>query len=115
MLIVSTDSHIVSPLFFPGGDIGRLAVCGTVNDISMSGATPLYLTAGFILEEGLPISMLEKILASMKIAANEAGIQVVAGANTSASLSAALLQRPFRLISVSLRLQTFPWLLAIPC
>ena len=78
-LVVSTDSHIVSPLFFPGGDIGRLAVCGTVNDISMSGATPLYLTAGFILEEGLPISMLEKILASMKIAADEAGVQVVAG------------------------------------
>ena len=52
-LAVSTDSHVVFPLFFPGGDIGRLAVCGTVNDVAMLGATPLYLTAGFILEEGL--------------------------------------------------------------
>ncbi|MDD5368922.1 MAG: AIR synthase related protein, partial [Anaerolineaceae bacterium] len=54
-LALSTDSHIVSPLFFPGGDIGRLSVCGTVNDVAMLGAEPLYLTAGFILEEGLPI------------------------------------------------------------
>lgn len=78
-LAVSTDSHIVTPLFFPGGDIGRLAVCGTVNDISMSGGVPLYLTAGFILEEGLQVEILEKVLASMQAAAAEAGVQIVAG------------------------------------
>lgn len=78
-LAVSTDSHIVTPLFFPGGDIGRLAVCGTVNDISMSGGTPLYLTAGFILEEGLQVDVLQQVLASMQAAAAEAGIQIVAG------------------------------------
>ncbi|HZW02958.1 MAG TPA: hydrogenase expression/formation protein HypE, partial [Anaerolineaceae bacterium] len=78
-LAVSTDAHIVSPLFFPGGDIGRLAVCGTVNDVSMSGAVPLYLTTGFILEEGLPIETLARVVASMKAAAEEAGIQIVAG------------------------------------
>ncbi len=78
-LAVSTDCHIVQPLFFPGGDIGRLAVCGTVNDVSMLGAQPRYLTAGFILEEGFPISDLEQILASMKAAAEEAGIFIVAG------------------------------------
>jgi len=60
-LAISTDSHIVSPLFFAGGDIGRLAVCGTVNDVSMSGAQPLYLTAGFIIEEGLPVRHLEAV------------------------------------------------------
>lgn len=78
-LAISTDSHIVSPLFFPGGDIGRLAVCGTVNDISMSGGWPLYLTAGFILEEGLQIETLQQILKSMQAAAAEAGIQIIAG------------------------------------
>ncbi len=78
-LVVSTDSHIVTPLFFPGGDIGRLAVCGTVNDISMAGAIPLYLTAGFILEEGLPVETLERVAASMQAAAREAGVQFVAG------------------------------------
>jgi hydrogenase expression/formation protein HypE len=78
-LAISTDSHIVNPLFFPGGDIGRLAVCGTVNDIAVSGAQPLYLTAGFILEEGLPVSDLHRILASMRTAAEEAGIIFVAG------------------------------------
>lgn len=78
-VIVSTDCHIVSPLFFPGGDIGRLAVCGTVNDIAVSGAQPLYLTAGFILEEGLPVQTLIRILDSMRTAAQEAGIQIVAG------------------------------------
>lgn len=77
--VVSTDSHVVSPLFFPGGDIGRLAVCGTVNDISMMGAKPLWLTAGFILEEGFEIDSLAKILSSMQIAAEEAGIDIVAG------------------------------------
>lgn len=78
-LAISTDSHVVWPLFFPGGDIGRLAVCGTVNDIAMSGATPLFLTAGFILEEGLPTSLLEKIVLSMQAAASEANIDLVAG------------------------------------
>ncbi len=78
-LAISTDSHVVTPLFFPGGDIGKLAVCGTVNDIAMMGATPLYLTAGFILEEGLQVEVLEKVIASMRSAAAEAGVQIVAG------------------------------------
>ncbi len=78
-LAVSTDSHVVFPLFFPGGDIGRLAVCGTVNDVSMLGAVPLYLTAGFILEEGLEVTILEKVLDSMRLAAEEAGISIIAG------------------------------------
>jgi len=78
-LAVSTDSHIVTPLFFPGGDIGRLAVCGTVNDIAMSGGTAHYLTAGFILEEGLEVATLQDVLASMQAAAAEAGVQIIAG------------------------------------
>jgi hydrogenase expression/formation protein HypE len=78
-LALSTDSHVVSPLFFPGGDIGRLAVCGTVNDVAVLGAQPLYLTAGFILEEGLEIEVLQRVLASMREAADEAGVQIVAG------------------------------------
>mgnify|MGYP002345216022 CR=1 FL=1 len=78
-LVVSTDSHVVSPLFFPGGDIGRLAVCGTVNDVSMSGAIPSGLTAGFIIEEGFPIESLEKVVKSMAAAAAEAGVVIVAG------------------------------------
>ena len=78
-LAISTDSHVVFPLFFPGGDIGRLAVCGTVNDVAMLGASPLYLTAGFILEEGLPMETLQRVVASMKAAADEAGVQIVAG------------------------------------
>lgn len=78
-LAISTDAHVVFPLFFPGGDIGRLAVCGTVNDVAMLGAHPLYLTAGFILEEGLPMDTLQRVVASMKSAAEEAGVQIVAG------------------------------------
>lgn len=78
-LSVSTDSHVVNPLFFPGGDIGKLAVCGTVNDVAMAGAVPLYLTAGFILEEGLPVETLERVLQSMQSAAQEAGVVFVAG------------------------------------
>jgi len=78
-LAISTDSHVVSPLFFPGGDIGHLAVCGTVNDVAMLGATPHYLTAGFILEEGLEIAILERIVQSMKAAAEEANVKIVAG------------------------------------
>jgi hydrogenase expression/formation protein HypE len=78
-LAISTDSHVIRPIFFPGGDIGRLAVCGTVNDVAMMGAVPQYLTAGFILEEGLELGVLEVIVASMKEAAAEAGVQIVAG------------------------------------
>jgi hydrogenase expression/formation protein HypE len=78
-LAISTDSHVVWPLFFPGGDIGRLAVCGTVNDVAMLGAQPQYLTAGFILEEGLPLATLKRVIASMQAAADEAGVQIVAG------------------------------------
>ena len=78
-LSISTDSHVVSPLFFPGGDIGKLAVCGTVNDVAMLGAKPLYLTAGFILEEGLQMDVLQRVVASMKEAADEADVQIVAG------------------------------------
>jgi hydrogenase expression/formation protein HypE len=76
---LSTDSHVVTPLFFSGGDIGRLAICGTVNDLAMVGAYPRFLTAGFILEEGLAISVLEKVVQSMKQAALEAGVEVIAG------------------------------------
>jgi hydrogenase expression/formation protein HypE len=78
-LAISTDAHVVFPLFFPGGDIGKLAVCGTVNDVAMLGAKPLYLTAGFILEEGLSMETLKQVVASMKSAADEAGVQIVAG------------------------------------
>jgi hydrogenase expression/formation protein HypE len=78
-LAVSTDAHVVFPLFFPGGDIGRLSVCGTVNDVAVMGATPHYLTASFILEEGLEVELLERVVASMRAAAEEAGVCVVAG------------------------------------
>jgi hydrogenase expression/formation protein HypE len=78
-LAISTDSHIVTPLFFPGGDIGRLAVCGTVNDISMIGGQPRWMTAGFILEEGLELSQLEKVVQSMTQAAQEADVRIIAG------------------------------------
>jgi hydrogenase expression/formation protein HypE len=77
-LVVSTDAHIVTPLFFAGGDIGRLAICGTVNDVAMMGAKPLYLTASFILEEGFMIADLEKIVISIALACTEAGVQIVA-------------------------------------
>lgn len=76
---ISTDGHVISPLFFPGGDIGSLSVHGTLNDVSMSGAKPLYLSAGFILEEGFPLADLEKIVKSMAEAANKAGVPVVTG------------------------------------
>lgn len=78
-LAFTTDSYVVDPIFFPGGDIGRLAVCGTVNDLAMRGATPLYLSVGFILEEGFPLSDLKRVLQSMAAAAREAGVQVVTG------------------------------------
>lgn len=78
-LAFTTDSYVVDPLFFPGGDIGSLAVCGTVNDLAMRGARPLYLSAGFIIEEGFPIKDLEQIVVSMEKAGREAGISVVTG------------------------------------
>jgi hydrogenase expression/formation protein HypE len=78
-LALSTDSYVVSPLFFPGGDIGKLAVCGTVNDLSMSGARPLWLSAGFIIEEGLPLDELRQVVSSMAATATRAGVQIVAG------------------------------------
>ncbi len=78
-LAMTTDSYVVDPLVFPGGDIGSLAVHGTVNDLAMLGAEPLYLTAGFILEEGLDLETLRYIVASMSLAAKMAGIHIVAG------------------------------------
>ncbi len=78
-LAMTTDSYVVDPIFFPGGNIGSLAVHGTVNDLAMRGAKPLYITAGFILEEGLVFSDLKKIVMSMAQAAREAGVQVIAG------------------------------------
>ena len=75
----TTDSYVVSPLFFPGGNIGELAVNGTVNDLAMVGARPLYLTSGFILEEGFPVSDLKAVLSSMAAAARKAGVKIVAG------------------------------------
>ena len=78
-LVMATDSHVVSPLFFPGGDIGCLSVHGTVNDVAVMGATPLYLAAGFILEEGFPLADLARIVESMAHAAREAGVPVVTG------------------------------------
>ncbi len=78
-IAVTTDSFVVTPLFFPGGDIGKLAICGTVNDLAMSGSTPKYLTCGFILEEGADTEDLERIVRSMAEAAAEAGVLIVAG------------------------------------
>ncbi len=78
-LAFTTDAHVVSPLFFPGGDIGQLAVNGTVNDLAMCGARPLWLSAGFILEEGLPIATLQRVVASMQAAALAAGVELVTG------------------------------------
>ncbi len=78
-LAFTTDSYVVDPIFFPGGDIGCLAVHGTVNDLAVSGARPLYLSAGFIIEEGFPIEDLRRVCASMQKAATEAGVQIVTG------------------------------------
>jgi hydrogenase expression/formation protein HypE len=78
-IALTTDSYVVSPLFFPGGDIGDLAVNGTVNDLATSGAVPLFLSAGFILEEGFPVESLSRIVVSMRKAADAAGVQVVTG------------------------------------
>jgi hydrogenase expression/formation protein HypE len=78
-LAFTTDSYTVNPIFFPGGDIGRLAICGTINDLSMSGARPLYLSLSFIIEEGFPITELNKILTSIKKAVDEAEVTIVTG------------------------------------
>jgi hydrogenase expression/formation protein HypE len=78
-MVMATDSHVVSPLFFPGGDIGCLAVHGTLNDVAMAGAKPLYLAAAFILEEGFPLADLRRIVESMAAASREAGVPVVTG------------------------------------
>jgi len=78
-LAFTTDSYVVSPIFFPGGDIGKLAICGTVNDLAMSGAKPLYLSLAFIIEEGLPRAELKKVVDSTQRAAQEAGVQIVTG------------------------------------
>jgi hydrogenase expression/formation protein HypE len=78
-LAFTTDSYVVDPIFFPGGDIGRLAVCGTVNDLAVCGARPLVLSCSLILEEGLPLADLGKILTSMRAAAEEAGVSIVTG------------------------------------
>ena len=78
-LAFTTDSYVVSPIFFPGGDIGRLAVCGTVNDLATSGAKPLYLSLSFIIEEGLSLSELERVVNSVQKAAGEAGVKIVTG------------------------------------
>lgn len=78
-LAFTTDSYVVSPWRFPGGDIGKLAVCGTVNDLAMAGAVPRYLSCGLILEEGLAFETLRQVIASMKQAADEAGVQIVTG------------------------------------
>ena len=75
----TTDSFVVDPIFFPGGDIGKLSVCGTVNDLAVSGAKPLYLAASFILEEGFALTELERIIGSMSLACKEAGVQIITG------------------------------------
>ncbi len=75
----TTDSYVVDPVFFPGGDIGKLSVCGTVNDLAVAGATPLFITAAFILEEGLPMNELEQIVASMAKEAKKANVKIVTG------------------------------------
>jgi hydrogenase expression/formation protein HypE len=78
-LVLTTDSYVVRPIFFPGGDIGKLAVCGTINDLAMQGAEPRYLSLALILEEGLPLEDLEKIIASVGKTASEAGVKIVTG------------------------------------
>lgn len=78
-MVMSTDAHVVSPLFFPGGDIGCLSVHGTINDVAMAGARPLYLAASFVIEEGLPLATLERIVASMARAARQARVPIITG------------------------------------
>ncbi|MBU3109517.1 hydrogenase expression/formation protein HypE [Clostridium gasigenes] len=78
-IAITTDSFVIDPIFFPGGDIGKLSVCGTINDLAVSGAKPLYITAAFIIEEGFQIESLKKIVKSMADTAKEAGVKIVAG------------------------------------
>lgn len=78
-IAMSTDTYVVNPVFFPGGNIGRLAICGTVNDVATSGAKPLYISVGFILEEGFPVEDLKKIVDTMRETAREAGVHIVTG------------------------------------
>src|SRR5690606_16632687 len=78
-LAMTTDSFVVHPVFFPGGDLGHLAVCGTVNDLAVAGARPLWLSAGFIIEEGYPIADLRRLVQSMAETADRAGVSIVAG------------------------------------
>ena len=78
-LVFSTDSFVVNPIFFPGGDIGKLSVCGTVNDIAMCGGVPKFLSCSFLLEEGFPVKELEKVIASISAACKKAGVQIVTG------------------------------------
>jgi hydrogenase expression/formation protein HypE len=78
-LAMTTDTFVVHPLFFPGGDIGKLAIYGTVNDLAMSGARPLYLSVGFILEEGLPMDTLRRVVDSMSAASREVGVRIITG------------------------------------
>jgi len=78
-LVMTTDSYVISPMFFPGGDIGSLAVHGTVNDVAMAGAVPMVLSAGFILEEGLPLAVLSRVVKSMAKASRDAGVPIVTG------------------------------------
>ena len=78
-LVFSTDSFVVTPYFFPGGDIGKLSVCGTVNDVAMSGGVPKYLSLSLILEEGLPVEHLKRIIESIRVTAEKAGVHVVTG------------------------------------
>ncbi|MEW6074109.1 MAG: hydrogenase expression/formation protein HypE [Planctomycetota bacterium] len=78
-LLLTTDAFVVRPLFFPGGDLGRLSVCGTINDLAVAGAVPLALAAAFVLEEGLEVAVLEHLVASMAAAAGEAGVRIAAG------------------------------------
>ncbi len=78
-IAMTTDGYVVQPIFFPGGDIGKLAICGTVNDLAVSGARPRYITAGFIIEEGFPLDKLEKIASSMALSAKKSGVAIIAG------------------------------------
>ncbi|MDX8405169.1 MAG: hydrogenase expression/formation protein HypE [Mariprofundus sp.] len=78
-MVISTDGHVITPLFFPGGDIGSLSVHGTINDVAMSGAAPLYLSAAFIIEEGFPLADLERIVISMAKASRGAGVPIITG------------------------------------
>src|ERR1035438_6677270 len=78
-LAMTTDSYVVRPIFFPGGDIGSMAIHGTVNDLAMSGARPLFLSCGFIIEEGLPMDTLWRVVCSMRDAAKKCGVQIVTG------------------------------------